>query len=311
MPPRLGALLAILFWGISFVATKAAVAELHPFTLVFARSALGAALLIGILAARGEPVLPPRETWRALALMGFVGVAFHQALQAWALTLTSAINTGWLIGLTPIWSALLSALTLHERFSATKLAGLALGFLGAVLVVTRGEIGTHLLALPSTWGDLLILASTVNWALYSVLGHPTLHRLGPTRATAGALLSGALMLSPLFVWRRGWSELAGLTPAAWGAVLFLGIACSGLGYLFWYGALQRIEASRVAAFLYAEPLVTLAAAAALLGERPGLGTFAGGVLLIAGVITVQAAPPVKPAKNVTRGASVEPREKCG
>ena len=67
-------------------------------------------------------------------------------------------------------------------------------------------------------------------------------------------------------------------------MLFLGIACSGLGYVFWYAALEKIEASRVAALLYLEPLVTLASAAVLLGEKIQLVTVAGGVILLMGVI---------------------------
>jgi drug/metabolite transporter (DMT)-like permease len=287
MPPRLGALLAILFWGVSFVATKAAVSELSPLTLIFARTGLGTALLLGMLAHRGEALVPPRDAWGPLALMGFVGVAFHQLLQAQALTMTSAVNTGWLIGLTPIWSALLARATLGERFTPRKVLGLVAGFAGALLVVTRGRLDAAVLALPATRGDLLILASTLNWAVYTVLGHPTLRRLGPRRATAGAMLFGWLMLAPPFAAAASWSELGRLSASGWGATLFLGIACSGLGYLFWYGALEQVEASRVAALLYLEPLVTLAAAVALLGEPVGWLTLGGGTLLIAGVAIVQ------------------------
>jgi drug/metabolite transporter (DMT)-like permease len=288
MRPRLGVLLAVLFWGVSFVATKAAVGEISPLTLIFARAALGAALLLAILALRSEPLLPPRETWRALFVMGSVGVAFHQLLQAYALTLTSAVNTGWLIGVTPIWSALLAAVKLRERIAGGKLAGLLLGFAGATLVVTRGELAAFG-ALPSTRGDLLILISTLNWAFYTVLGHPTLKALGPTRATAGAMAVGAMLLAPFFVANASWRELGRLSPQGLGAVLFLGLACSGLGYLFWYGALEKLEASRVAAFLYLEPLVTLAAAVLVLGEPVSGVTIAGGLLLIGGVVMVQRA----------------------
>ena len=63
--------------------------------------------------------------------MGFVGVFVHQLLQAYGLTLTTAVKTGWLIGLIPIWAALLSALLLGERFGRAKVAGLLLGFAGA------------------------------------------------------------------------------------------------------------------------------------------------------------------------------------
>ena len=288
MPARLQAFLAILVWGVSFVATKAAVAEISPVALVCARAALGAILLIGVLMAKGEPLLLPRDSLGPLALMGFVGVAFHQLLQAYALTLTSAVNTGWLIGITPIWSALFAAIALRERLPAGRVAGLLIGFLGAGLVVTRGRI-SGALALPSTRGDFLILLSTLNWALYTVLGHPTIRRLGPTRATAGSMLAGALWLAPIFLVFGAWRDFGDLSATGWIAVLFLGLLCSGIGYLFWYGALARVDASRVAAFLYLEPLVTLAAAALLLGETISLATIAGGALLVAGVILVQRA----------------------
>jgi drug/metabolite transporter (DMT)-like permease len=289
MPPRLGVVLAILFWGVSFVATKAVVGEIAPLTLIFTRAGLGSALLLCILALRGQRLLPPVGALRSLAVMGFVGVMFHQMLQAYALTLTSAVSTGWLIGLTPIWSALFSAFVLRERFSPQKLLGLAVGFAGASLVVTRGQIDAGILALPRTRGDLLILASTLNWALYSVLGHATIRRLGPALATAGAMVFGWLMLAPFFFYEHSWRDYARLSPAGWVAVLFLGIACSGLGYLFWYGALERIEASRVAAFLYIEPLVTLTAGVLLLHEPVGFTTVVGGLLLLAGVVLVQRA----------------------
>ena len=289
MPPRLGALLAIVFWGVSFVATKAVVAEISPTTLIFSRAGLGCLLLGAILAYRKQPVLPPRDALGPLALMGFVGVAFHQLLQAYALRLTSAVSTGWLIGLIPVWSAILSAVLLRERFGPRKVAGLVVGFAGALLVVTRGQFGAGLLSLPSTRGDLLVLASTLNWAIYSVMGHATIRRLGPTRATAGAMLMGWLMLAPFFVASAGWSDFGRLSASGWGALIFLGLAASGLGYLFWYGALERIETSRVAALLYLEPLVTLAAAVVLIGEPVGVATVVGGLTVMGGVVLVQTA----------------------
>ncbi len=290
MPKRLGALLAIVFWGVSFVATKAALRELSPIALIFARAGLGTLLLASILALQRRPLLPPRDAWRSLLVMGFVGVAFHQVLQAYALTVTTAVKTGWLIGLTPVWSALFAAWKLKERFGRLKILGLLGGFAGALLVVTGGRFESGMLSLPSTRGDLLILASTLNWAFYSVLGHPVLKRLGPTLATAGSMAAGWLLLLPVFLYGASWNEYARLSPWGWAALLFLGLACSGLGYWFWYGALERIETSRVASFLYLEPLVTLAAAAALLGEPIRAVTVIGGLLLLGSVVLVQKAP---------------------
>jgi drug/metabolite transporter (DMT)-like permease len=293
IPPRLGALLAVIFWGISFVATKAALREVSPITLIFMRFAIGALLLLAIVRK-----LPPRDALPQLALMGFLGVFVHQLLQANALTMTTATHTGWLIGVTPIWSAVLSAIVFRERFGFWKIVGLAGGFAGALLVITRGEFDSRVLALPSTRGDLLILISTVNWAVYSVIGHSTIKRLGPRVATSGAMLIGVVMLAPLFVARAGWREIPHLTPIGWLALLFLAVGCSALGYLFWYGALEHIEVSRVASLLYLEPLITFATAIVLLHETISVTAVLGGLIVLGSVAVAQYAP--------SKLASVEP-----
>ncbi|MBV8517150.1 MAG: DMT family transporter [Acidobacteria bacterium] len=280
--PRFLACIAIVFWGVSFVATKAVLREIAPVTLIFLRFAIGAVVLLAIVRE-----LPPRAAWPQLALMGFIGIFVHQMLQAYGLTMTAATNAGWLIGLTPIWSAVLSAIVLRERFGLAKIAGLLGGFAGALLVVTRGDFSSAFLARPSTLGDLLIFISTINWSIYSVVGHKTIRTLGPRRATSGAMLFGAAMLAPFFVARRGWSDVPHLSATGWGALLFLAVGCSALGYLFWYGALERIEVSRVASLLYAEPLVTFVAAALLLGERVSAAVVAGGLLVLVSVLVAQ------------------------
>ncbi len=287
MTPRLQAFVAIVLWGISFVATRLALREVQPVTLIFTRFALGVGLLYAVLAARRVPLLPPRSSWVAMAGLGFIGIFIHQLLQSHALTLTTAVRTGWLIGITPIMSALLAALFLRERFGAGKIAGLLVGLLGVALVVTRGRLDPELLALPSTRGDLLILVSTVTWSVYTVLGHDTIRRVGSLRATAGTMLAGWLMMFPWFLGSEGWRELSQVSSVGWSAILFLRIGCSGLAYWCWYGALERVETSRVAAFLYVEPLVTVVAAIPLLGERVGWSTAVGGVVVLAGVALVQ------------------------
>lgn len=300
IPPRLGALIAVIFWGISFVATKAALREVSPVTLIFIRFAVGTAFLLLVLRA-----LPPRDAWRELLVMGLVGVFVHQMLQAYALTMTTAVHTGWLIGVIPIWSAILSAALLHERFGWRKILGIIGGFAGALLVISRGHLNAELLQLPSTKGDLLILLSTVNWAVYSIIGHRTIRRIGPTRATTGAFLAGVAMLAPFFIGQAGWRELPRVTGAGWGAILFLGIGCSGLGYLFWYGALERVEVSRVAVLLYLEPLVTFATAVALLHEPVSAVAVIGGLLVMLSVILTSG---IRAESSTSRSSQTQPAQ---
>jgi drug/metabolite transporter (DMT)-like permease len=178
----------------------------------------------------------------------------------------------------------------RERFGVWKIVGLAGGFAGALLVITRGDFHTSLLSLPSTRGDLLIVISTWNWAIYSVVGHPTIKRVGPRVATSGGMLLGVAMLTPFFIAAKGWRELPHLTSIGWTSVLFLAVGCSALGYLFWYGALEHIEVSRVASLLYLEPLITFAAAIVLLHEPASGVAIAGGLIVLGSVAIAQYAP---------------------
>jgi len=124
-------------------------------------------------------------------------------------------------------------------------------------------------------------------AIYTTIGNRTIRRIGSARASAAVIFLGLLMFLPFCVAETVWREYRHLSAAAWGAVLFLGIGCSALGYLLWYAALARLSAARVAAFSYLEPLVTMTAAAALLGESAKATTVAGGVIVLVGVYLTQ------------------------
>jgi drug/metabolite transporter (DMT)-like permease len=285
--PRLYALLAITLWGLSFVATRVALQEVAPLPLIAARLVLGLGFLLALLAARGELRELARVPRLPLAALGFFGISFHLVLQAYALRLTSAVHTGWLIGLIPIWSALLAARFLGERLTGGRILGLALGFGGALLVITRGRLDATTLALPGARGDLLILLSTVNWAAYTIAGRSVMQRVRPRAATAFMFAVGLATVLPLALATAGPQAFGHWSARAWAAVLFLGVGCSGFAFLLWSAALERLSAARVAAFLYLEPLVTLAAAALYLHEPVGATTVAGGLVVLLGVALVQ------------------------
>ncbi len=277
------ALLAIIFWGASFVATKVVLQELSPITLVTLRFALGLVVLWAtVVARRSFTVITGRElAW--LAGLGAIGIFVHQMLQANGLLTTSATNSGWLVALTPVFTALLARALLGEAFGPARVAGLVIAFAGAVVIVVTRSGNVRVLGLPATPGDFLLLISALNWAVFTVLSKPVLARHPPTVMMAYVMLLGWLMLLPFFAAAGGWSSLAGLSRAGWAGLLFLGLLCSGLAYIFWYGALQVGDASQVAAFLYLEPLVTLLTAAVVLGEPVTAWTLAGGTAVLVGV----------------------------
>lgn len=131
----LAALGAVVVWGGSFAATKRGLTELSPATLLFTRTVVAAIFVGAALAVRGRLRPLPTREWPALVALSVAGLVATQLLQAWALTRSTSANTAWLVGLSPIVTAMGGALLLGERL-AGKLGGLALAFAGAMLVVS-------------------------------------------------------------------------------------------------------------------------------------------------------------------------------
>lgn len=277
------ALLAITFWGASFVATKVALREASPLTVIVLRFAIGLGVLEIVSAARREFALPKRDQLVWLALLGLNGITIHQLLQANGLLTTSATNSGWIVALTPIFSALLAWLILGEPFGRLQVLGLALATAGAFLVISRGQLSGGLMGLPAAPGDFLMLLSAPNWALFTVLSKRMMGRVSPTLMMTYVMAFGWLAILPLWASAGGWLDLPRLTAAGWGSLLFLGLLCSGAAYVFWYDALAIAGASQVAAFLYLEPIVTVIVAASLIGEAVTWATLAGGATILIGV----------------------------
>jgi len=277
------ALAAIVVWGASFVATKIAVREVSPLTVIVLRFALGLGVLVLVVIARREFALPQRRDLGWLVFLGLNGITVHQLLQANGLVTASAINSGWIVALIPVFSAMLAWLVLHEPFGRLKMLGLMLATIGAFLVISRGQLDGGLLRIPATPGDFLMLLSAPNWALFTVLSKRLMSRVSATLMVTYVMAFGWLVTLPLWAGTGGWLDLPHLTLAGWGSVLFLGLLCSGVAYVFWYDALAVAGASQVAAFLYLEPLVTLVVAASLLGEAVTWATLLGGAIILIGV----------------------------
>lgn len=282
---RLKASLAILFWGASFIATKIALRDAHPATIIFLRFVFGAAVLwLAIARGRMFRRLSARDLVY-LAILGFIAVPLHQALQAIGLLYTTASSMGWIIALIPVFTAILAWLFLGEGMSARKVLGSILAFSGAVFVVSRGVLSPDALRLPSTFGDALAIASALNWAIFQVASKPILRRLEPTLAMAYVMLLGGIVILP-FTTPQALNDLPRLTLESWLALLFLGIFCSGLGYLIWYDALSKIDASQLSSLSYFQPLITLLIAAILLDEAITPAIVLGGAVILVGVYLV-------------------------
>ena len=279
----LEAILAVAAWGGSFIATKLALRETAPAAVVWLRFALGVVVLGGAVAARRQ-LAPP--TWKEagyFALLGFIGITFHQWLQSNGLVTAQASTSAWIVATTPVFMALLGWLFLKEKLGAERLLGIGLAAVGVLLVVSRGDWRALALGSFGAPGDWLIMIGAPNWAVFSVLSRPGLGRHPATRMMFYVMASGWLLSTIPLVWGQGLASLVRLTLTGWLAVGFLGVVASGLAYIFWYDALQAMPASQLGAFLYLEPLVTMVVAAILLQEAIGWASLLGGGIILLGV----------------------------
>lgn len=281
--PYLELLLAVTFWGGSFVATKVALRDVSPVTIVWLRFGMGVIILGAVVVARRQFQLPARADLGYFALIGFLGITFHQWLQSTGLQTAQATTTAWIVATTPVFMALLGWLALHERLNWIQVGGILLAGMGVLLVVSRGDLKALSAGRVGTIGDLLVLISAPNWAVFSVLSRRGLDRHPAARMMLYVMAFGWVFTSLLFFLGPGVGEIEELTLDGWLGVAFLGVACSGLAYIFWYDGLKALPVAQTGAFIYLEPLVTALLAGLLLGEPYHIAAMIGGGAILGGV----------------------------
>ncbi|MFZ5884688.1 MAG: DMT family transporter [Chloroflexota bacterium] len=281
--PYLEALFAVVVWGASFIATKVALQDVSPVTVVWLRFSMGVLILGAAVAMRGEFALPRRSEWAYFALLGFLGITFHQWLQSNGLQTSEAGTTAWIVATTPVFMAMLGRFILKERLDWLKTLGIFLAFAGVLLVVSKGNLSSVSVGRFGAPGDKLILVSAVNWAVFSVLSRRGLKAYPAGLMMFYVMTLGWLFTSLLFFAGGNIAEVSGLTFNGWLGIAFLGVFCSGLAYIAWYDALQALSAAQTGVFLYIEPLVAVVVAFFVLGEPVTLVSLLGGGVILFGV----------------------------
>lgn len=258
---------AVVIWGVSFPVMKFAVGRLGPFDVGLLRLLLGAFGSLGLAAlARQRPAggaigAGRRHALPLLALSVLVGYGQTFTL-TYGLARTEA-GVGSLIPLlNPICTMLLAAAFLRERVTRRQWVGLAVAVAGVVALGFRGGLPTW----ESLLGPAILAVAPVSWAGYTVLSKPLLREIPPMALTAATLVGGLLLVLPWVdagVAGRLWRA----TPVEWVALGYLGLVAMALAYGLWYVGLSRIGAGPTGATILGMPLVGVASAWLMLGER--------------------------------------------
>ena len=281
--PYLEALFAVVVWGGSFIATKIAVGQISPTTVVWIRFTMGIPLILFAVVIRKQFAFPKGNEWWYFALLGFLGISFHQWLQSNGLKTAQATTTAWIISTSPAFIAVLGWLVLKEKLKLHQSLGIALSMCGVLAVVSKGDWEALAVGKFGTVGDFLILISSVNWAVFSILSRRGLKSHPSTRMTLWVMTTGWLFTSVTFIAGKNYTEFLQLDWRGWMAMVYLGILTTGLAYIAWFSALSQLPAAQTGAFLFIEPLTSMVVAANILGEKITLVPVLGGVVILVGI----------------------------
>lgn len=276
-------LLAIIFWGTSFVATKTLLDEIKPVTIIILRLILASILLIviAVYTKRSFSINLKSHGW--IFILALVAV-FHLWIQVTGLQFTTASNTGWIIGTAPIFMAMLGFVFYRERITILQSSGIIIALAGLLLLIGKGDITN--ISLIQNKGDLLVLGSAFTWGVYSTVNKKISLTYSPLMTILYLFLMMALIIIPFNMNSAVVTSVINLSSTGWISILFLGIFCSGVAYVIWAQALRDMESAKVGAFLYFEPLVTVIAAWLFLREEITLLMIFSGLLITAGVFIV-------------------------
>ena len=275
-----------VIWGGTFIAGRVlalAVPATVGATLRFV--AASAALLTASLLLEGRlPRLDRRQLAATLAL-GATGVFAYNLLFLGALTRMPASRTSLIVALNPAVTIALSAWLFKERMTRLRLFGILLALAGVWTVVTRGDpLGSLAGAVGS--GEVMMFGAVCFWAAYTLIGRGGLRGLTPLAASTYASLFGTAMLAAVAMPDLLRLDGAALSPAAIASVLYLGLLGTGVAFVWYYRAVQRIGPSRTVIFNNLVPIFGAGFGVTLLGEPLLPSMVVGGALAVTGVMLV-------------------------
>ena len=281
---------AMLFWGLSFVATKIALQSIPTFTLIFFRFSIAACLLLPWLIHRGRLSFTRKDHFK-LFLVALFEPGLYFIFETIGLQHTSAPKAALIIATIPVVVLFAASLLLGERTSLAKLFGTLIS-LGGISVLVAGDpqfewnLGGPLL------GDLLIFGAVISASLYIICARDLGKNYSAIEITGMQVIYGTIFYAPAFLWELPEIQWTAISTNSIGALVYLTLFATIAAFLCYNHALTQIPASRAAIFINGIPLVTAVGAWVLLGEKLTI-IQAGGGLLVLGAVYLTNRPEVQ------------------
>ncbi|WP_022952516.1 DMT family transporter [Leucothrix mucor] len=275
----------IMLWGTSFMFVSLSLESFSPVGVVAMRVSLGALVLTGFLWAKGLSFPRDLKSWSIFLLFGLLGnllpfsfISFGQQ------SVTSGI-AGLLMASMPLATMVLAHyLVPDESLNRYKILGFSFGILGVLIVMYPSLLGGH----NTLFGIILILLASLSYALNSVLVR-RLPRFNPVVAGAGMLITGSLIIVPIWLfrdmpWQQTYSQQAILS------LIWLGIGPTGIATLLYFAVIGNAGPTFLSNINYVVPVVAYFTGALMLHEMIEWQSLAALGLIISGIAITRYMP---------------------
>ena len=266
-------------WGSSFLFMRIAASELGPLPTAVLRVAIASLFLWPILRLRGQAGLL-RQHWKPLLFVGVLNSGVPFALFAFAVMHISTGLSAILNATVPLFGALVAWGWLGDRPSLSRSLGLAIGFAGIVMLA-GGQVGLKpdIHGLSPVWAVLACLCATTCYALAASFTQKHIPPLPSLVTATGSQIGATLALALPALWWRP-DHLPDLQ--GWGALLVLGVMCSGVAYILYFRLIEQAGPARALTVTYLVPVFALVYGVLLLGESVTLWMLLCGAIVLVG-----------------------------
>jgi drug/metabolite transporter (DMT)-like permease len=277
----------LLIWGGNYIAAKLVFREIPANLVICIRTIVAGVVIVPIYWFESRK-RPPVLTWpeiRLLMWLGLGGITTNQVFWTLGIARTTVIHSSMIMATTPLWVLLIASLMGMERINAAKSGGMAIAMTGVVMLQvfrSRNAGGEATLL-----GDFFILICALALAGMTAWGKRHKPLSGGIAVNAMGYAGGALVIGPFLPFVANGFDFSKVSATAWLSVAYMGVFSSVVGYLIYYYALARMQASRIATFQYLQPVFASGLAVLLLNEHLGGGALAAGAIIFTGVFVTE------------------------
>ncbi|HOJ88676.1 MAG TPA: EamA family transporter [Pseudothermotoga sp.] len=260
----------LLFWSSMEVLTKPLMSQVDPFFLTFFRFFVGGVFLLVFVRRK-----IPFKDILSLALVGSINGVLSMSLLQLSVKFSNASTAATLMATNPLFVTVFSLILGKEKLSVKRFLSVAIGLVG-IMILSYGRIEGD-----SIVGLLLGIGAAITFALYAVLMRDFTLKYGSLDATAVSIFSAGLIYGLLLILTRN-LRIPQINIPQWLILIYAGVFVTGLAYVTYFKAMEKLGPSRTSLVFYLKPVVASFLALWLLSEPIGAFKIAGtGVIVLA------------------------------